>query len=175
LLGKYEPAGAGVGKTQLVKGKLAVLTEEQLSLTISFNYFTDVCTFQKGLESALEKKAGVKYGPPGTKQLIYFIDDINMPKLDPYETAMPISLIRQHLGWGHWYDALPSGVSCNTSSDKAACGMNYCACNEAEELVQNLGPSLLSNSIPYSDSEKCSESVKIYPQTHNLLIACAQV
>jgi dynein heavy chain len=29
---------------------------------------------------------------------------MNMPKLDPYETAMPISLIRQHLGWGHWYD-----------------------------------------------------------------------
>lgn len=98
----WRTAGAGVGKTQLVKGKLAVLSEEQLSLTISFNYFTDVCTFQKVLESALEKKAGVKYGPPGTKQLIYFIDDINMPKLDPYETAMPISLIRQHLGWGHW-------------------------------------------------------------------------
>jgi dynein heavy chain len=56
------------------------------------------------LESPLEKKAGVNYGPPGTKQLIYFVDDLNMPKLDPYETAMPISLIRQHLGWGHWFD-----------------------------------------------------------------------
>jgi dynein heavy chain len=32
------------------------------------------------------------------------VDDLNMPKLDPYETAMPISLIRQHLGWGHWFD-----------------------------------------------------------------------
>lgn len=31
-------------------------------------------------------------------------DDLNMPKLDAYETAMPISLIRQHLGWGHWFD-----------------------------------------------------------------------
>jgi dynein heavy chain, axonemal len=96
--------GAGVGKTQLVKGKLANLAEELLSLSISFNYFTEVGTFQRILESPLEKKAGVKYGPPGTKQLIYFIDDLNMPKLDPYDTAMPISLIRQHLGWGHWYD-----------------------------------------------------------------------
>lgn len=52
----------------------------------------------------MEKKAGVNYGPPGTKHLIYFVDDLNMPKLDPYETAMPISLMRQHLGWGHWYD-----------------------------------------------------------------------
>jgi dynein heavy chain, axonemal len=96
--------GAGVGKTQLVKGKLASLTEEQLSLAIAFNYFTEVGSFQRILESPLEKKAGVKYGPPGTKQLIYFIDDLNMPKLDPYDTAMPISLMRQHLGWGHWYD-----------------------------------------------------------------------
>jgi dynein heavy chain len=32
--------GAGVGKTQLVKGKLGSLSEEVLSLCISFNYFT---------------------------------------------------------------------------------------------------------------------------------------
>lgn len=31
-------------------------------------------------------------------------DDLNMPCLDAYETAMPISLMRQHLGWGHWFD-----------------------------------------------------------------------
>ncbi len=42
-------------------------------------------------------QAGINYGPPGAKQLIYFVDDLNMPKLDAYETAMPISLIRQHL------------------------------------------------------------------------------
>ncbi|GBF96391.1 dynein heavy chain axonemal [Raphidocelis subcapitata] len=90
--------GAGVGKTQLVKGKLAALPEETLALAIAFNYFTDV------LEGPLEKKAGVNYGPPGSKRLVYFVDDLNMPRLDPYETAMPISLIRQHLGWGHWFD-----------------------------------------------------------------------
>eukprot|EP00891_Asterochloris_glomerata_P001316 jgi/Astpho2/1316/Aster-06188 len=96
--------GAGVGKTQLVKGKLAQLPDDLASLSISFNYFTDVISFQKILESPLEKKAGINYGPPGNKQLIYFVDDLNMPKLDPYETAMPVSLIRQHLGWGHWFD-----------------------------------------------------------------------
>jgi dynein heavy chain len=36
-----------VGKTQLVKGKLACLPEEMMSLGISFNYFTDVVSFQK--------------------------------------------------------------------------------------------------------------------------------
>ncbi len=39
--------GAGVGKTQLVKGKLAALPEDAPSLAISFNYFTDVASFQK--------------------------------------------------------------------------------------------------------------------------------
>jgi dynein heavy chain len=39
--------GAGVGKTQLVQGKLGTLPEEIMSLNISFNYFTDVISFQK--------------------------------------------------------------------------------------------------------------------------------
>jgi len=98
---------AGTGKTQLVKGKLAELTakhDDIMAQGISFNYFSDVISFQKVLESQLEKKAGINYGPPGQNKLIYFVDDLNMPKLDNYETAMPISLIRQHLGWGHWFD-----------------------------------------------------------------------
>ena len=48
--------GAGVGKTQLVKGKLAQLPEEVLSLTISFNYFTDVISFQKVRGEQIKKK-----------------------------------------------------------------------------------------------------------------------
>ena len=60
--------------------------------------------FQKTLESKLEKKAGINFGPPGTKKLVYFVDDLNMPKLDLYETAMPISHMRQHIGWNHWFD-----------------------------------------------------------------------
>ena len=39
-----------------MKGKLAQLPEEMASLSISFNYFTDVISFQKILESPLEKK-----------------------------------------------------------------------------------------------------------------------
>ena len=95
---------AGCGKTQLVKGQLAKLPEDVLSQNITFNYFTEVSEFQNTLESKLEKKAGINFGPPGTKKLVYFVDDLNMPKLDPYETAMPISHMRQHIGWNHWFD-----------------------------------------------------------------------
>ncbi|GAB4813657.1 hypothetical protein N2152v2_000703 [Parachlorella kessleri] len=59
--------GPGVGKTQLVKGKLASLPDDMASQVISFNYFTDM------LEAPLEKKSGNTFAPPGNKQLIYFL------------------------------------------------------------------------------------------------------
>jgi dynein heavy chain len=36
--------------------------------------------------------------------MIYFIDDLNMPKLDQYDTQNAIALLRQHADYGHWYD-----------------------------------------------------------------------
>lgn len=44
-----------MGKTQLVKGKLACLPEEMMSLGISFNYFTDVVSFQKVRKHSLQR------------------------------------------------------------------------------------------------------------------------
>lgn len=55
------------------------------------------------LEKPLEKKSGRNYGPPGSKQLIYFIDDMNMPEVDKYGTVAPHTLIRQHMDHGHWW------------------------------------------------------------------------
>ena len=56
------------------------------------------------MEKPLEKKAGRNFGPPGTKKLVYFIDDINMPEVDTYGTVQPHTLIRQHFDYNHWYD-----------------------------------------------------------------------
>ena len=36
--------------------------------------------------------------------MIYFVDDLNMAALDPYGTASNLSLMRQHIGYGHIYD-----------------------------------------------------------------------
>lgn len=55
------------------------------------------------LEKPLEKKSGRVFGPPGTRRLIYFIDDMNMPEVDKYGTVAPHTLIRQHLDHGHWW------------------------------------------------------------------------
>ncbi|XP_030637646.1 dynein heavy chain 11, axonemal [Chanos chanos] len=56
------------------------------------------------LEKPLEKRAGRNFAPPGTKKLIYFVDDLNMPEVDAYGTVQPHTLIRQHLDYSHWYD-----------------------------------------------------------------------
>lgn len=36
---------------------------------------------QRVLERPLEKKAGRNFGPPGSKRMVYFIDDMNMPEV----------------------------------------------------------------------------------------------
>eukprot|EP01039_Chlorochromonas_danica_P016489 gene16489-19500_t len=52
----------------------------------------------------LVKKTGTNYGPPGQAKLIYFVDDINLPEVDPYDTQSAIALLRQHLEYEHVYD-----------------------------------------------------------------------
>jgi len=95
---------AGAGKTAMINGKLRALPDDFMTLTTNFNYYTDGAGFRSILESPLEKKAGRNFGPPGTLRLVYFVDDLNMPQLDPYETQYPISLLRQYMDYQHWYD-----------------------------------------------------------------------
>ena len=42
----------------------------------------------------MEKKGGKQMGPKGKAKLIYYIDDLNMPQLDPYNTQTAIALLR---------------------------------------------------------------------------------
>lgn len=101
--------GSGSGKTQLIKGLLKNIKKENPetyhSLTINFNYYTNSSHLQKIMESELVKQ-GNRYGPKkGSKvKLIYFVDDLNMPKDDGYDTQTAIALLRQHMDYSHWYD-----------------------------------------------------------------------
>ncbi|XP_041937573.1 dynein heavy chain 11, axonemal [Alosa sapidissima] len=95
---------AGVGKTILVSDKVAQLKEEYTVAKVPFNYYTTSAMLQRVLEKPLEKKAGRNFAPAGTKKLIYFVDDLNMPEVDAYGTVQPHTLIRQHLDYSHWYD-----------------------------------------------------------------------
>ncbi|CAK8676513.1 unnamed protein product [Clavelina lepadiformis] len=109
LMAKLHPVmlvgNAGTGKSLLVSNKLGKLDEDDFVVAnVPFNYYTTSQMLQAVLEKPLEKKAGRNYGPPGTKKLVYFIDDINMPEVDKYGTVQPHTLIRQHMDYKHWYD-----------------------------------------------------------------------
>ncbi|XP_013396327.1 dynein beta chain, ciliary isoform X2 [Lingula anatina] len=96
---------AGTGKTVLMNDKLNSLdTDNWVVANVPFNFYTTSEMLQIVLEKPLEKKAGRNYGPPGSKRLVYFIDDMNMPEVDQYFTVQPHTLIRQHLDYKHWYD-----------------------------------------------------------------------
>ncbi|XP_023241581.1 dynein beta chain, ciliary-like isoform X1 [Centruroides sculpturatus] len=94
----------GSGKTVLINEKLEDLSDDYMVIKIPFNFYTTSEMLQKVMEKSLEKKAGRNFGPPGTKRMIYFIDDMNMPEVDTYGTVQPHTLIRQHLDYKHWYD-----------------------------------------------------------------------
>jgi len=95
--------GAGTGKTILVREFLKNLPEGWAYSTVNMNSYTDAAALQMQLEFFLEKKSGKCYGP-AAKRLIFFVDDLNMPKVERYGTQTPISLMRQHVDGGAWYD-----------------------------------------------------------------------
>ncbi|XP_062977556.1 dynein axonemal heavy chain 17 [Elgaria multicarinata webbii] len=96
---------AGTGKSVLMVDKLDTLNMDDFIVqAVPFNFYTTSAMLQSILEKPLEKKSGRNFGPPGTKKLIYFIDDMNMPEVDKYGTVAPHTLIRQHMDHGHWYD-----------------------------------------------------------------------
>ena len=78
---------AGTGKTTIIKDYFTTLDKEQtLHASISFNNYTDSKALQEFLVSKVDKRAGRTFGPPPSKTLIYFMDDLNMPFLDKYGT-----------------------------------------------------------------------------------------
>ncbi|XP_071797739.1 dynein beta chain, ciliary isoform X1 [Asterias amurensis] len=108
LMAKGRPvmlvSNAGLGKSVLVGDKLNALSEDYMVANVPFNYYTTSEMLQGVLEKPLEKKAGRNFGPPGSKKLVYFIDDMNMPEVDTYGTVQPHTLIRQHMDYKCWYD-----------------------------------------------------------------------
>jgi len=78
---------AGTGKTAMVNQYLRSLPDTNfMYANINLNYYTDAKSLQRIMESYIDKRTGRIFGPPGTKKLIYFIDDLNMPMVDIYGT-----------------------------------------------------------------------------------------
>jgi dynein heavy chain len=83
--------------------KLKNMNADTMSFyTINMNSFSDAPSLQVILEQPLEKKSGVRYGPPGSRRLVYFVDDMNMPFVDKYDTQSAIELLRQMIDYHGW-------------------------------------------------------------------------
>ena len=94
---------AGTGKTAIMREFLRGLNPDATThATLNLNSHQDGPAVQALLEAPLEKKAGMRYGPPGSKRLVYFVDDINMPAVDKYDTQSAVELMRQSIDYNGW-------------------------------------------------------------------------
>eukprot|EP00929_Paragymnodinium_shiwhaense_P077089 TRINITY_DN3967_c2_g1_i1.p1 TRINITY_DN3967_c2_g1~~TRINITY_DN3967_c2_g1_i1.p1 ORF type:complete len:3070 (-),score=1029.42 TRINITY_DN3967_c2_g1_i1:156-9119(-) len=115
---------AGCGKTQSCLGMLKNLPTDTFTFYgMNMSYYTDSTLLQAMMESPLEKKAGKLYAPPGKLQMIYFIDDLNMPALDKYNTQTAIELMKEKQDYGHWWDRAKIAVK-DIGNTQYMCCMN---------------------------------------------------
>lgn len=87
---------SGTAKTVTVYSQFKSMPMDQfLVLTINFSSRTTSADFQKNFEENIDKRTFKQYGPKAAgKQLILFIDDLNMPKIDKYGTQQPNALLK---------------------------------------------------------------------------------
>eukprot|EP00930_Biecheleria_cincta_P085161 TRINITY_DN7456_c0_g2_i1.p1 TRINITY_DN7456_c0_g2~~TRINITY_DN7456_c0_g2_i1.p1 ORF type:complete len:2485 (-),score=519.86 TRINITY_DN7456_c0_g2_i1:101-6748(-) len=98
---------AGTGKTTIVKDYLADVkakSDTMTSQSMNLNSYTTSAALQDIIVSCLEKRSGHTYGPPGHRKCIFFLDDLNMPYVDKYDTQSSIMLLTQVLSYGQVYD-----------------------------------------------------------------------
>ncbi|CAN0161161.1 unnamed protein product [Scytosiphon promiscuus] len=103
---------AGTGKTSIIKEYLRSLDKDAdglLSVNINMNYFTDSAALQQELEMNIDKRSGRRFGPPTTKRLIAFLDDMNLPYVETYGTQNAIALLTQIVGYGTFFDRVDLG------------------------------------------------------------------
>lgn len=119
---------AGTGKTQNIVGMLKKLSKDEATAafkycTINFNFYTTSGILQQAMFGQLERKTGINMGPPGKAKLIYFMDDLNLPEVDPYNTQSAISLLRQVMEYRHWFDRQKLQTQ-NILNTQVVAGMN---------------------------------------------------
>jgi dynein heavy chain len=102
--------GAGTGKTTMMNDYLHHVDEDTyLSTVINMNYFTDSKAFQALFEQNIDKRSGKMFGPPATKKMIFFVDDLNLPYVEEYGTQNSLELLRQIMDHTTIFDRVELG------------------------------------------------------------------
>ena len=95
------------------------------------------------LQAVLCYHAGVRFGPPGSKRLVYFVDDMNMPFVDKYDTQSAIELIRQSVDYRGWFDKVKIVL-------KEVTNTQYCACMNPTAGSFNITPRMQRHFVTFA-------------------------
>ena len=95
------------------------------------------------MQCVLSCGAGVRFGPPGSKRLVYFVDDMNMPFVDKYDTQSAIELIRQSVDYRGWFDKVKIVL-------KEVTNTQYCACMNPTAGSFNITPRMQRHFVTFA-------------------------
>lgn len=134
--------GSGSGKTSVINQYLGSLDKDVdgfITGTINMSYYTDSKRLQQEIELPIDKRSGRRYGPPSSKKLIFFIDDINLPYIETYGTQNAIALLTQHMAYGTIFDRGDLGLRKELVDIQYIAAMNptfgsFTICERAQRL-----------------------------------------
>jgi len=94
----------GTGKTVIMKNFMKKMNvESYMGRSFNFSSATSPYQFQRTIESYVEKRVGVTFGPPGGRKLIVFIDDINLPEINEWGDQITNEIVRQSMDMKGFY------------------------------------------------------------------------
>ncbi|OHS98802.1 Dynein heavy chain family protein [Tritrichomonas foetus] len=96
---------SGTAKTATIMNFLSSFDQERyMTRTLNFSNCTTSMDVQLSLEENFDNPTKDTAVPQGGKEMVVFIDDINMPTVDTYGTQQPIALLKLLIDRGGMYD-----------------------------------------------------------------------